>query len=401
MRHLALALVLLPSLARAGGFEIIEQSPAGTGMVGARTAVGDGPDTIFYNPAGLTFVRGLNVEAGVIVMNTAVHIAAPDGSPNGGGTFGLPTVYLTQRLGPYFGLGIGIFSNFADQLTYPEPYAALHPGFVQTFSLRTTTFAPSVAFRPLRWLSFGLGIDLLTASLDLAVGGPVGTLTPASMTAFGSSANLGIIVEPVRRWLRLAATYRGPIDLDFTGSGYAQYSAATTMPLPHNFTFAASSRPLEKLTVDLEAHVALSSDLHTLLVTYSDPANAKDKPAIAIDTNQRDAWGVRGGAEYRLADDKWRVRLGLGYDSSPVRRGWLGPIQPDSQRVVVGVGFGGTFGDVAVDFGYSAQVVLSRTSSNPVPGMTTYDTLRHLLALSISLKLPNLGPRVDIPEYKH
>jgi long-chain fatty acid transport protein len=401
MRVLVALFVFLPSLARASGFELVEQSPAGVAMVGAQTAVADSPSAIFYNPAGMAFQRGLAVEAGTIVLRSDVNVHAPDGTPNGGGTMALPAVYLVSRLGPHFGAGIGVFSNFAEHLGYPEAYAALHPGFVQSFSFRTTTIAPSVAFRPFPWIALGLGIDFVPASLDLTVGGPVGTLSPVAMSGVGFGANVGLLVEPVKRWLKLAATYRGAIDLDLSGSAYGAFVSSTTVPLPHNFTFAASSRPLEALTIDVEAHVTLSSDFHSLSIDLKDPKDPKSKTTLAVDTNQRDAWGVRGGGEYRFLDGKMRARLGLGWDQTPVRRGWLGPLTPDSQRVVVGAGLGGTLGNLSVDLGYSAQIVLSRTSSNPVPGMTSYDALRHLIALSVTVRLPNVGPRVDLPEYKH
>src|SRR5947209_8231058 len=110
MRVAIALVVILPSLAHAGGFELIEQSPAGVATVGAQTAIADSPAAIFYNPAGLTFQRGVAVEAGVLVMRTDVGVHAPDGTPNGSGTLGLPMVYLTSRLGPHFGAGIGVFS---------------------------------------------------------------------------------------------------------------------------------------------------------------------------------------------------------------------------------------------------------------------------------------------------
>jgi long-subunit fatty acid transport protein len=222
------------------------------------------------------------------------------------------------------------------------------------------------------------------------------------MSGVGFGANVGVVVQLVRRWLRFGASYRGAIDLDLTGSGFGTLSAKTTLPMPHNLSLALSSNPLPALTLDVESHVTLSSDFPSLDIKFNDSSNPKAAPtAVSLQTNQRDTWGLRAGGEYRFFDGKLRARLGLGWDQTPVRRGWLGPLTPDNQRVVVGAGLGGTFGDVSVDAGYSAQIVLQRTSSYPVPGMASFDAVYHLVGLTVSVRLPGVGPRVDVPEFKH
>ena len=57
--------------ARAGGFEILEQSPAGVSMAGAQSAAVRDPAAVFYNPAAMTHQRGLGV---LLVSAMARHV---------------------------------------------------------------------------------------------------------------------------------------------------------------------------------------------------------------------------------------------------------------------------------------------------------------------------------------
>ena len=407
-----LSTLLLPSVARAGGFELIEQSPTGVATAGAQGAVAEEPSTVYYNPAGLTFQRGLALSGGFVLSHSDVMADAPSGRVSGGGTLATPSVFLTQRLGPYFGAGIGIFSNFAEQLDYPDGWAGRASG--TRFYLTTTTINVAVAIRPIPQVSVGFGLNIMPASLELARGiSTAGGDGSAHSTghAVGIGGNVAVLVQVVPQYLRLGATYRSSIDLDFSGHGalegpgIAEVSndVTQTLPLPHNFGLALSAKPIPALTLSLDGRLTLWHDLGAFNRKFTDP-NAGQSVMPTTDSltlNQRDSWAVRLGGEYRLLDEKLRVRLGVGFDTSPVRRGWLGPLTPDSNRVIAGAGLGYAFGVLSADVGYSVQFVLERTSTNPDPGMASYSAVRHIVSAALTVRLPDFGGRINVPEYKH
>src|SRR5262245_58785250 len=72
---LAAPVALLPSLARANGFQVSEHGAAATSMVGAFTAKADDASAIFYNPAGLSMTRGLQAYVGATIL-----VGAPNSS---------------------------------------------------------------------------------------------------------------------------------------------------------------------------------------------------------------------------------------------------------------------------------------------------------------------------------
>ena len=313
-----------------------------------------------------------------------------------------------QRLGPHFAVGVGVFSNFAEHLEYPAGWAGRHSG---TFlDLTTTTINPSVAIRPIPRIAIGFGFDIVPSSLDLRHDITAGSSHSAT-TAVGLGGNVGLLIRAVPRYLQIGASYRSAVDLDLAGTGVIavaggaleQQEAKLTVPLPHNFAFGLGSRPANGLTLTADARLALWSDLHNLTISYTDPAAGmgamETKDTLAL--NQRDSYGFRLGGEYRLIDERLRVRLGVGFDTSPVRRGWLQPFTPDSSRVAVGAGLGYHYGLCGFDVGYSAQIVLSRTSSNPDPGSATYSALRHVISIALEVRLDELGGRINVPEYKN
>ena len=88
-KMVAVVLVLLftASTAFAGGFRLPEQGAKAMGMGFAFTAQADDPSAIYFNPAGLTQLKGNNVMVGVTYMRlnggSAPQISATRGI-NGG-----------------------------------------------------------------------------------------------------------------------------------------------------------------------------------------------------------------------------------------------------------------------------------------------------------------------------
>jgi long-chain fatty acid transport protein len=89
------ASLILASSALAGGFLLYEQNASGTGMCGARAAVADDPSSMFYNPAAITELPGVQLQFGVTGVLPFMRYEAdnqqpartyPDGTPINDGT---------------------------------------------------------------------------------------------------------------------------------------------------------------------------------------------------------------------------------------------------------------------------------------------------------------------------
>src|SRR5689334_3358118 len=82
------ALVLIPSSARPAAFAIFEHGARGMGFAGAYTAQGVDPSAIFFNAAGIAFLKGNHLAVG----GTAI---APHGDFTGANPF--PGTSVTEK----------------------------------------------------------------------------------------------------------------------------------------------------------------------------------------------------------------------------------------------------------------------------------------------------------------
>jgi long-chain fatty acid transport protein len=411
------ALIVIPAVAHAGGFEIYEQSPAGVGTAGAQAAVVDDSGAVFYNPARMTYIRGFSGLAGVNILNANTRARPPDGSPEKASNIltAAPTVYGVQRIGSRFAIGLGGFSNFGQVFEWPGTFPGRYLGY--HLNLTTATINPSVAFRPLPWLSIGVGIDIVPSAIEISrtlnFGGADGNIH-TSGTATGVGGNLGLYVRVVPRWLDFAFTYRSSVDLDFEGKAAltvppelaSQTSALQNMKasitLPHNFTFGVASHLAKHFSVEFDVHLTLWDVEKSLTLTLTDPAAPAGTPPTTVSQvlDWRISYDLRLGLEYRLLNEALRLRIGGGYVRTPEPRASLIPLATDADRGLFGFGIGYHWSWGGVDASYLAVILPDRTSAEP-SFRATYDSIGHVIALGLSLHFADFPRPIDEPDYKN
>ena len=286
------------------------------------------------------------------------------------------------------------------------------PGrFVGEFvDITTATFDLSVSVRLLPFLSIGGGLDVVPGSVDLYraanFGAAEGTLH-VGMNGIGVGGNVGFLVDLVPKKLRLGFMYRSRVDLDLDGHGVVsaplelrsvsggRQLAKATLILPHTLAAGLALTPLHALTLSADVRVTLWHDLQLLTLTLTDPAAPAGTPAQsqALPLLLRNSWALRVGGELRLLGGHLHLRLGLGYDSTPLPAETLGPLLPDSQRMEVAAGLGWHAHWFALDAGYMAVVLFRETSKNP-DLHATYASNGHVVTLSATVRFGGVGRRV-------
>ena len=151
------------------------QGAAAAGMGNAFTAQADDPSAIYYNPAGMTQLPGVQTMFGAFAVGGTTNFTSPTGATatgDRGGSVAWPPpahVYLTANLGDLgiaslSGLtaAIGIISPFGSMTRYPED------GPFRTATTFTTLplidIKPTLAYKVNDQLSIGLGADIYTFS---------------------------------------------------------------------------------------------------------------------------------------------------------------------------------------------------------------------------------------------
>jgi long-chain fatty acid transport protein len=396
------AVVATPRTLHAGGFEIAEQSPAGVATVGAQGAVAADPSTVYYNPAGMTFQPGLGALVGGNLGIVDTRVDANGRTSPTHVALG-PTVYAVQRLGKRFAVGIGGFANFAEHFDYPNEWVGRYAG--QYVDLTTYTFNPNVAFRPIERLSIAVGLMVTPASVQLkqAVNfGGADAQFDLGGTAWGVGGNAALLVDIIPKYLRFGYSYRSRMDLNFTGDAALNFvppelaaqapqlsRGAATLILPHNMSFSLASSPIPMLTISADIRYTLWSQAQQITINLTD-VNGAPLPDRVLPLNLRDSVGVRVGGEYRFWSGKLPVRLGVGWDNTPVPPSTLSPLFPDTDRVLVagGVGYHGKWW--AVEGGYLAAILLKEQATNP-SFTATYSNVVHVVSAAVTLRFASLG----------
>lgn len=174
-------ILVSPAIVFAGAFRIFDQSASATGQSGAFTAQADDPSAVYFNPAGMTQLSGIQTSAGTLLIGGRTDYTSPSGSTARGdfeGVVAFPppsNFYLTANLKrtgvaalENASVGIGMVSPFGVLYGYPNdsPFATAVTGQ----ALPLIDIKPTLAYKLNDQLSVGFGADIYTFASFLGEG---------------------------------------------------------------------------------------------------------------------------------------------------------------------------------------------------------------------------------------
>ena len=377
----SLVLLLTASTSFAAGFRLPEAGAKAMGMGFAFTAQADDPSAIYFNPAGLTQLKGQNVMlGGTYVRENGGEFTGT--TPLTGGAsasetqktlnFFIPNAYYTKTTDDgYFAYGVGIFSPFGLGQEYNNKDTSIFRNQITKIDLQTIVVNPTIAFKINEVLSVGVGIDYMWGKAILEktpVAPGVGNLYNSKLESdWGSDGdawgyNFGVLLKPTEN-LRIGANYRSQFNLEIKngdvtisktspayGSGLlgptpTNTQGSATIAMPATFALGVAYT-MGRLTVEADADWTFWSSFRSLPITIQDPVPT----LFSTDTPKQweDVCAVRFGAEYRVIDPL-ALRAGVAYDPSPVPSSTMGPELPDSDRMQYMVGAGYKVGRWTID----------------------------------------------------
>ena len=401
MLPVLLVLLLTASTSLAGGFRLPEAGVKAMGMGFAFTAQADDPSAIYFNPAGLTQLKGQNIMVGgtyvrenggeftgtTPVDNTTATKNETQKSLN----FFIPNAYYTRTTNSgNVSYGVGIFSPFGLGQEYNDRNASIFRNQITRIDLMTVVVNPTIAFKVNDILSIGAGIDWMYGKAELAktpVVPGVGNLYNLDLEGDGNTwgYNFGLLLKPTPN-LRIGANYRSPFKLKIkngdvtisnTNSLYGVVPALGTAPsntkgsatiaMPATFALGAAYT-IGKLTVEADADWTFWHSFVSLPITI------QDNVATLFSTNNPKNWedvvALRLGAEYRVTDPL-ALRVGFVYDPTPVPASTMGPELPDATRLNYMVGAGYKVGAWTIDGAFMYVDKFDRTVNNQVTAAGT------------------------------
>ena len=354
----------LSAPAQAGGFYIQEQSTTEAGRAYSGNAVAaDTPATIFFNPAGMTYLEGIQVEANAqaLFVNArqsdtgttrsvpGLPVTLPVTGSDGGNPFAqplvVPSLYASAQVSDRLWLGLAVNSPFGVVVDYDEEFFGRYDSV--TSDLFTLDVAPSIAFKLSDRVSVGGGIDIQYIDVELANAVP--NLDPAapdgalSITgddiSVGWNAGVMLDLSPVR----IGAHYRSAIDHDLDGEFDL---SGLTGPLAGNNVTTSARAPLS--TPDI-ATVSVLFGTDTPWRVYGtwrwynwsnfDEIRVEPDglPAQVSEQEYEDTYSVAIGGEYDV-NERLTLRAGTMFDESPITDEFRSTRVPDGDRTWLSAG---------------------------------------------------------------
>ncbi len=370
------------STALAGGFRILDQSASAVGQSGAFAAQADDPSALFFNPAGMTQLQGIQTSIGTLLVGGSTSYTSPAGATargDFGGSVAFPPPsngYVTANLAALgfakledVTVGIGVLSPFGIRYRYPNdgPFSTA----VTRQSLPLIDIKPTLAYKISEQLSVGVGADIYTFASFWGEGQGVTKLNNAGLpgippgtpleinggdTAAGFNASL--LYTPLRNGdgkplANVGFVYRSQATLHLRGNflvnGATVADAETTVVLPQVLTGGIALWPVRDR--DHEWKLELDIDYTGWKSVRNTDIHLSTGATIPFPRNWQGSYTTMIGTEYKwLRPDRlpdWDVALRAGYwfSQNAIPDSSFTPTVPDADNHSISTGLGLTCKD--------------------------------------------------------
>ncbi len=408
--------LLMPLLAAqlfASGFSVYEQGAKSTALSGAVIAAVNDPSAIFYNPAAITRLDGIQVSLGTSVINTQYAFIGPGQvdpkiytKAEKKQTF--PShFYASYQFNDWLNLGFGIFSPFGSSVSWGNTQSIwAQSQLVSKSKINTFYYNPVVAVKVLDNLSLGAGISFVQSNFQMDKNvffAPGSVIGASSLEAKGSGfgINLGLQYQPFHN-LSVGLNYRSGTELDFK-NGTASYHFPTTgnnetdqyiadlypvsvgagfkIKLPYQLGTGAAFNFSDNLLLELDYVQIGWSSYDQIAVSLDKAVNGETE--MVMPKNYEDSYSVRFGLEYKI-DTSLALRAGYYWEKRSVPSQYVEPSMPDGKRHNYTIGFGYKLAGISIDGFYHILLLDDRTITNSIYGFNgDYSGLATLYGLTL------------------
>jgi long-chain fatty acid transport protein len=421
MRHLILGLTLTlaaSSSAFAAGFGISEFDSSYSGRAYSGSALAEGPSAVYWNPAGITRLEGLQLNLGIAGIMPRFEYVPVENGPgekvkSDTAISTPPSFSLTYKLGNKefrdLSLGLGFYVPYGSAFAWPDDWAGRQG--LREISLLVFEITPTLAFKLTDVIAIGGGLRIAPGSVYLRRAVGFGSTAEGEVElagkATGVGGDFGIAIGPLDR-VSLAFNYRTRLPMKFEGESNFTFPAPfdteaddreveAKIDLPDKYVFGLAVEVLPKqLTLTGDVTYERWSSYRQLRIDFLNEDGSRDVQKEIKDS--KDIMQVKVGAEYKIADVA-AVRAGYLYDPTITLEEYVGGAPPDSNTHLVSLGGSYYYGNWLGIHAHAALALFaertSLTSSFPATWRGGYGGSKAILfGLSLSAKL-DAGPVLE------
>jgi long-chain fatty acid transport protein len=341
-----LTLAACPTSVFGLGIALPDQDAFATARGNAFVATANNPSAIFYNPAGISQLDGVNFSLGGYGLVYSDRYTGPGGSvnaktewtaiPQGFSTFTLPRYNLS--------FGFGIYSPYGLRMNWPTTAPFVPAG--ETGQITYLRGAGIISWQIAPFVSIAAGPNLNYSEADLKEFPGFVNHFRGRATDAGYSA--GVLFHPAEQHY-VGVTYRSATEMNYNGHATAPIppftantAASADFHFPATVAFGYSFRPNEHWNFEADANWSDWSTLRNVQVAPL-PEN--------LTFNWSSSWMLDFGVT-RYLPGGLRVSGGYMYSENSVPDSNFNPLVPDSDRHIFSVGVGQTRGKFSWDAAY-------------------------------------------------
>tara|TARA_R110001592_G_scaffold120589_1_gene325171 strand:- start:18093 stop:19373 length:1281 start_codon:yes stop_codon:yes gene_type:complete len=411
-RIIILALILSPVFMNAGGFQLNVQGIKAISMGGAFTGIGSDASTVFFNPGGMSNLSGHNFTAGFNYITPSVSLQTPETaninqtSPNATPFH----FYYSGELNDKVSIGFLVNNQFGSSSSFEDDWQGRF--IIQNISLKTFMFQPTLSYKIHEKISVGAGFVYGMGTFSTEKGVPVGSSTTTEGQAHlkgsgdGVGYNVGIFSnlfsikkETSTTDFRLGVSYRSKMAVDLA-NGEATF---TDIPVSLQDKFPSKTTFVSKITLPSVFTVGFSvkhtKENYSVELAYDfnytswssydtlnfDFAN-NDTPDSKTTKDWENTMTHRVGVDFTYKN-KYSARVGLYYDNTPIKDGYLSPELPGVTQVAYTAGLGYKVSEkITIDFSYIRQSATREASLDAAGFSAKYNRKVNVYGIGVNMK---------------
>ncbi len=440
---LCLAVVFIPVKGYNAGFQVyVEQGAAAMGMGAAFVAKADDPTAIFFNPAGITQLKGTQI---TLNYTTALLDSRLKGAYNPYATdpsepahedmeehwAQIPSFYITRQINDNWYVGFGFFAPYGTMTDWNNSWVGRY--YSDKVDLRTYDFNPTIAYKFNDKLSIAVGLNYMLSDVTIkkSISLPL-TASKVISPSFAEKAfqrpydldldmdadgdgwgfNVGVLFQPTKEW-SFGLAYRSNIYIDYDGDadyyrhegvqaidnliqmigGIPNFShllfpdtdISSELRLPDTVAFGIMNRSIKNLTLEVDVMWTRWETYDSLDITFDDMFTLKNY-TVRDEKDWDNSWTIRVGAEYQV-NPSWVVRAGYIYDQTPAPSKTRAPELPDADRndISIGVGYTTPSKNLSIDAAYLISFFKNeRSEQEYLRGK--YETTGHVISVALTYR---------------
>jgi long-chain fatty acid transport protein len=384
------------------GFALYEGSARGNVLGAGLVASADDPSAVFYNPAGITQLKGKQVMVGLTAITPMITVESSGGAREDDFTrnwYFPPHAYYTQQINDKWWGGIGLFSRFGLGTEFNSNWPGRYNSYFA--EIQTVEVNPNIAYKFNDKLSFAFGLNLTYLKLDLkkklspAVGSPEFELDGDST---GWGLNAAIHYKPTD-WMQAGITYRSRISMNVEGdvkvspnvlaAGLRNMPATGDLSLPDMIFAGVNFNVRKDLTLGGGIYWTRWETYNQLQINFGAPFGPTGARTTATPKNWDNVYRFMIGSEWKV-NENWDLRIGYAYDQAPEPDNTIDYVLPDNDRNMFSLGCGYHKNNWALDFSYTLMIIGVRdVVARPADGILTStfkDGTAHLIGFSYTYK---------------